>query len=75
MSEWDPMTQNFIYAIMGTALTILSMWIGCKIFNRMFCFEISEELHNGNIAIGIMLAGMFIGIGVATGLVIGLGLN
>ena len=39
----------------------------------MFCFEISEELHNGNLAIGVMLGGMFIGIGVATGLVIGRG--
>ena len=34
-----------------------------------------EELHNGNVAVGTMLGGMFIGIGVATGLVIGLGLN
>lgn len=75
MTDMDPMLLNFIYATMGTALTIFSMWIGCKIFNRMFCFEISEELHNGNVAIGTMLAGMFIGIGVATGLVIGLGLN
>lgn len=75
MSDLDPMLLNFIYAIVGSALTIFSMWIGCKIFNRMFCFEISEELHNGNTAIGIMLAGMFIGIGMASGLVVGLGLN
>ncbi len=75
MSDLDPMLLNFVYATLGSALTIFSMWIGCKIFNRMFCFEISEELHNGNVAIGAMLAGMFIGIGVATGLVIGLGLN
>jgi len=75
MSDWDPVVLNFLYAIMGSALTILSMWLGCKIFNRMFCFELSEELHKGNLAIGVMLAGMFTGIGVATGLVIGLGLN
>ena len=75
MSDLDPVILNFVYAILGTTLTIFSMWIGCKIFNRMFCFEISEELHNGNLAIGAMLGGMFIGIGVATGLVIGLGLN
>jgi len=75
MNDWDPVVLNFLYAIMGSALTILTMWVACKIFNRMFCFEISEELHNGNLAIGVMLAGMFTGIGVATGLVIGLGLN
>ena len=75
MSDLDPVILNFIYAILGTMLTIFSMWTGCKIFNRMFCFELSDELHKGNVAIGIMLAGMFIGIGVATGLVIGMGLN
>ncbi len=75
MSDMDPVFLNFFYATMGAALTIFAMWAGCKIFNRMFCFELSEELHNGNTAIGIMLAGMFIGIGVATGLVVGLGLN
>ena len=38
-------------------------------------FSISEELGKGNTAIGMMVMGIFIGVGVAMGLVIGLGLN
>jgi uncharacterized membrane protein YjfL (UPF0719 family) len=75
MSDLDPVILNFIYAILGVVLTITSMWIGCKVFNHMVCFEISDELSKGNVAVGLMLAGMFIGIGTATGLVIGMGLN
>ena len=75
MGDWDPVVLNFIYAALGAALVILYMWIGCKVFNHLVCFQISEELQKGNTAVGLMLAGMFIGIGTATGLVIGLGLN
>ena len=61
--------------MMGGFLTLFFMWLGCKIFNHMVCFNISEELSKGNIAVGLMMMGIFIGIGVANGLVIGLGLN
>lgn len=71
----DPIILNFIYTILGGLLTLFFMWLGCKIFNHMVCFNISEELHKGNTAVGMMLMGIFIGIGVALGLVIGLGLN
>jgi uncharacterized membrane protein YjfL (UPF0719 family) len=71
----DPIILNFIYTILGGLLTLFFMWLGCKIFNHMVCFNISEELHKGNTAVGMMLMGIFIGIGVALGLVIGMGLN
>jgi uncharacterized membrane protein YjfL (UPF0719 family) len=35
----------------------------------------SSQLSNGNVAVGLMIMGMFIGIGTALGLVVGLGLN
>jgi uncharacterized membrane protein YjfL (UPF0719 family) len=38
-------------------------------------FSIPEQLKNGNQAVGQMIMGIYIGIGVAMGLVIGLGLN
>jgi uncharacterized membrane protein YjfL (UPF0719 family) len=72
---WDPVVLNFLYAAMGGTMTLAFMWAGCKLFNYTVCFKISEELAKGNMAVGLMVMGLFIGIGVATGLVIGLGLN
>ena len=71
----DPIVLNFIYAIMGGVLTLIFMWLGCKIFNHLVTFDISEELGKGNTAVGLMIVGIFIGMGTAMGLVIGLGLN
>ena len=71
----DPILLNFLYAAMGGFLTLFFMWMGCKLFNRIVCFNISEELGKGNMAVGLMISGVFIGIGTAMGLVIGLGLN
>ena len=72
--SWDPVVLNFLYAAMGGSMTLGFMWLGCKLFNRAVCFSISEELSKGNTAVGMMVMGLFIGIGVA-GLVVGLGLN
>ncbi len=71
----DRILINVLYAMMGGFLTLFFMWLGCRLFNHMVCFNISEELSKGNIAVGLMIMGIFIGIGVANGLVIGLGLN
>ena len=51
------------------------MKIGCSLFNRMVSFNISDELAKGNVAVGLMVMGLFIGIGIALGMVIGLGLS
>jgi uncharacterized membrane protein YjfL (UPF0719 family) len=71
----SPITLNFIYAALGGAMSIFFMWVATKIFNHMMNFNISDELARGNIAVGLMMTGLFIGIGVAMGLVIGLGLS
>lgn len=70
-----PMLLNFVYAALGGALTLLFMWLGCRIFNHLACFNLSEELRNGNTAVGLMVMGILIGVGIAMGLVVGLGLN
>ena len=70
-----PMLLNFLYAAMGGVLTLFFMWAGCRIFNHMACFNLSEELRNGNTAVGMMVMGILIGVGIAMGLVVGLGLN
>lgn len=71
----DPILLNLFYTCMGGVLTLLFMWFGCKTFSHIVNFSIPEKLAEGNMAVGLMIMGMFIGIGVAMGLVIGMGLN
>ena len=71
----DPVFLNILYAYMGGLLTLLFMWLGCKVFSHIVNFSIPEQLAKGNMAVGLMIMGIFIGIGTAMGLVIGLGLN
>lgn len=73
--SFDPLILNVLYACMGGVLTLLFMWLGCRIFSHIVSFSIPDQLAKGNLAVGQMLMGIFIGIGVAMGLVIGLGLN
>jgi len=51
------------------------MKISCTMFNKMVSFNISDELGKGNVAVGLMVMGIFIGLGISLGLVIGLGLS
>jgi len=74
-SQLDPIVLNFLYVVLGGVLTLLFMRLGCSMFNRIVNFNISDELGKGNIAVGLMVMGLFIGVGTALGLVIGLGLS
>lgn len=74
-TQLDPIILNFLYVVLGGVLTLLFMKIGCSMFNKIVDFNISDELGKGNIAVGLMVMGLFIGIGTALGLVIGLGLS
>jgi uncharacterized membrane protein YjfL (UPF0719 family) len=75
MINMPPIVLNFVYVILGGLLTLVFMKVSCSVFNRMVSFNISEELAKGNIAVGLMVMGLFIGIGIALGMVIGLGLG
>ncbi len=66
---------NFIYAVIGAILTIAFMLAGYKIFDRMTPFDTSEQLAEKNLAVGVVVGSIFIGLGIAIGLVIGMGLN
>lgn len=66
---------NFLYAFAGAVLTILFMIIGYKLFDKMTPFDTSTQLSQNNIAVGIVVGSIFIGLGIAVGLVIGMGLN
>ncbi len=73
--EFSIVFLNLGYAILGAILTIVFMILGYKIFDKITPFKTSEELAKGNIAIGIVVGSIFIGLGVAVGIVIGMGLN
>lgn len=73
--QFKAMMLNFIYSMMGGFLTLVFMYIGYKLFDRLTDFKTSNELAKDNRAVGMVVAGIFIGVGIAIGLVIGLGLN
>lgn len=74
-AQLDPIVLNFLYVVLGGILTLVFMKLGCSMFNKLVNFNISDELGKGNIAVGLMVMGLFIGVGIALGLVIGLGLS
>ena len=66
---------NFLYAIFGVIITLVFMILGFKIFDKITPFDTSKQLENNNIAVGIVVGSIFVGLGIAVGLVIGMGLN
>ncbi|MEL7045780.1 MAG: DUF350 domain-containing protein [Pseudomonadota bacterium] len=51
------------------------MIFGYWIFDVLNPLDINAELGNDNRAVGIVVAAIFVGLGIAVGLVIGMGLN
>ena len=66
---------NFAYALLGAAFTLAFMALGYKLFDRLTPFDTGAELHQGNVAVGLVVGAIFVGVGIAIGLVIGMGLN
>jgi uncharacterized membrane protein YjfL (UPF0719 family) len=73
--DWTIIGMNFLYATLGTALTLLFMIVGYYIFDWLNPLDINAELGRDNRAVGIVVAAIFVGLGIAVGLVIGMGLN
>ena len=73
--EFQIILLNFVYAVLGALLTIGFMVIGYKLFDRITPFNTSKQLEQSNVAVGIVVGSIFIGLGIAIGLVIGMGLN
>jgi len=69
------MLRNFIYAILGVIIGIFSSLLTYKLFNKTTRFDIPSELEKGNLAVGIVVGGIFIMIGLIVGLIIGMSLN
>jgi uncharacterized membrane protein YjfL (UPF0719 family) len=66
---------NFVYAVFGVILTLIFMLLGYKLFDRVTPFDTAKLLSDNNIAVGIVVGSIFIGLGIAVGLVVGMGLN
>ncbi len=73
--EWSIVFLNLIYAVCGAFLTLGFMVIGFKIFDKITPFDTSKQLAEKNVAVGIVVGSVFVGLGIAVGLVIGMGLN
>jgi uncharacterized membrane protein YjfL (UPF0719 family) len=75
--EWIDliMIRNFIYAIFGVIVGVLASVGTYKFINRITRFDIPNELEKGNLAVGIVVGGIFIMIGLIVGLIIGMSLN
>jgi uncharacterized membrane protein YjfL (UPF0719 family) len=73
--EWQIVSLNFLYAVGGAVVTLVFMAMGYKLFDRLTPFDTSKQLADKNTAVGIVVGSIFIGMGTAIGLVIGMGLN
>lgn len=73
--EFSIIILNFCYSIFGALLTLAFMVMGYKMFDKLTPFNTSKQLEEKNVAVGIVVGSIFIGLGIAIGLVIGMGLN
>ena len=73
--DFSIIALNFIYAILGALLTLSTMVLGYKWFDKITPFSAHEQLEKGNVAVGIVVGSIIIGLGVAVGMVVGMGLN
>jgi uncharacterized membrane protein YjfL (UPF0719 family) len=69
------MLRNFLYAILGVIVGVFSSILTYKLINRTTAFDIPKELEKGNLAVGVVVGGIFIMIGLIVGLIIGMSLN
>ncbi len=64
--NWVPMVSTLIYGFIGIVLTVVSYFV----FDRLLGLDLKRELvEDQNTALGIMLAGVFIGIAIVIGAV------
>lgn len=69
------MLRNFLYAILGVIVGVFSSVLTYKLINKTTLFDIPRELEKGNLAVGVVVGGIFIMIGLIVGLIIGMSLN
>lgn len=66
---------NLTYAVICIVISIVAMVVGYKIFDALTPFNTAIELQSGNNAVAIFNGLIVLGIGICSGLVIGLSCN
>jgi putative membrane protein len=62
--EWQIVTLNFVYAVLGVAL----MFVSYRVIDRLTPeVDFPAELRKGNIAVGIFIAAIFLSIAIVVG--------
>ncbi len=75
MLSMNPLLLNLLYAAMGGLLMLAGGWLAYRVFLLEVGFQVRDELKNGNVAVGLVVMGIFIATGIGMGLVVGLALN
>ena len=66
---------NFAYAAGGAVMALAFMALGYWMFDKITPFDTSRQLSEGNVAVGVVIGAIFVGLGVAVGLVVANALN
>jgi uncharacterized membrane protein YjfL (UPF0719 family) len=62
--EWTIIGMNFLYAVLGVAL----MFVAYKVIDRLTPeVNFAVELRNGNVAVGLFVAAIFLSVAVIIG--------
>jgi putative membrane protein len=72
---FNVIVNNLIYAVVGVIIGLVFAFFSFKIFDKVTHFSFAKELEKGNMAVGIVVGGLSIMIGLMIGLIIGMGLN
>jgi hypothetical protein len=66
---------NLTIAVVGVIIGLGFAILAYKLFDRVTHFSFAKELEKGNLAVGMVVCGLFVMIGLMIGLIIGMGLN
>ena len=71
----DPIVLNLVYAGLGGLMMLIGGWLSYQLFSHTMGFDVEKELKAGNVAVGLVMLGIFLAVGIGMGLVIGLTLH
>ncbi len=75
MISYDVISMKLLYALISGCVTIFFMIAGFRFMSGLLAIDISHELREKNVAVGLVVMGMFICVGAAIGLSTGLSLH
>ena len=74
MTLQDPLMFKLFCVFFGPIWCLILMRLGYKLFDNITSFKTNTQLLNNNTAVGFVVGSIFIGMGLCTGLVVGLAL-